>query len=86
MSCDYPSIPCIKSKICINSIYFCDGQNDCLFGEDEINCSKLNFPKFICAKNSNEKISFLKVCNHVNDCSDGSDEIFCSNFYLVFFF
>lgn len=70
--CPIISFYCSKSDECISQLQVCDGVGDCLYGEDEINCS-MSF--FVCK--NREKISVNYVCNFLNDCSDGSDEQLC---------
>lgn len=79
--CKHNSFFCKNSnKTCINLLYVCDGENDCLGGEDEQNCSYLN--DFRCSNGKFIKIQFL--CNFVNDCPDGIDELNCG--IPIFFF
>lgn len=59
----------------INIAFVCNNIENCLGGEDELNCSYLNQITFPCEDNT--KINYLFVCNHINDCSNGADEEFC---------
>lgn len=92
LSCIYPFKACYKSNICVNSIYFCDGQNDCPSGEDEENCGEIKSEIFYCILNTTQAISFTKVCDFIEDCPDASDEIHCGlstflfRFFKCFFF
>ena len=63
-------------KTCILEHHRCDQINDCINGEDEINCTCTK-DMFKCRDNS--CISASKYCNFVKDCLDGSDEHNCSH-------
>lgn len=77
MNCVKNGFYCHLSEKCINSIYFCDGINDCPLNEDEQNCP-LNekYEKFKC-KTTSEVIKYSKLCNFQADCWDNSDEDLC---------
>ncbi|XP_050452085.1 vitellogenin receptor isoform X1 [Cataglyphis hispanica] len=74
---------------CVLFTFECDGEEDCLDGSDEDNCSDnftLTYPhNIICATNefkceSKHCIPKEKFCDAVKDCSDGSDEYYgCVN-------
>lgn len=68
---------CGKMNFFINIHYVCDGINDCLNGEDELNCS-FNF-FFLCNNKPSKKVNVLKVCDFINDCPDQTDEKDCGN-------
>jgi hypothetical protein len=73
---------CERSKKCIPFYQHCDGILDCLYGEDENNCTKCNqTSSFRCSSNS-KCITINDLCNNINDCSLGEDEneIICGHF------
>lgn len=58
------------------NLYFrCNGVTDCLYGEDEKNCSSrcVHENEFLCAS-SKKCIPQEWVCDGHNDCGDNSDE------------
>lgn len=63
---------CNSSKICIASVYTCDGKFHCDNGEDEIGCSIFYFN---CQ--NGVKISSKLVCDHTDHCGNNFDEINC---------
>ena len=72
--CNDNQFLCSRAKICINTIYQCDGIYDCPSLEDE-NCQHYQ-NRFECMS-SNQTISYSSICDYYEDCQDGSDEIFC---------
>lgn len=64
---------------CIPSTEVCNGNNDCVDGSDEVNCTSSTCPhfKYTC---TNKKQCIYKnwVCDGERDCTDGSDEINCT--------
>ena len=69
---------------CIPKRALCDGDNDCVGGEDE----KQNCTAKTCATNqfkcaNNKCITKSYVCDNDNDCGDRSDEKNCSKFVNV---
>lgn len=68
----------------INNYYLCDGKDDCVNGEDELNCSNDEDYIFVC-RTTKKRINYKFVCDYHSDCSDGSDEIMCCkyNFYKI---
>lgn len=72
---------CVKSKKCIHKSWICDGEPDCLDGEDEAasTClsNKCSDNEFMC---SNGKcIMEREKCDGTNHCNDGSDEKNCTS-------
>ena len=41
--CPWFKVQCDNKIDCIPETWICDGNNDCPYGEDEYNCSKINF-------------------------------------------
>ncbi|MDB4989134.1 MAG: low-density lipoprotein receptor-related protein 2-like [Myxococcaceae bacterium] len=56
----------------IAHIYLCDGESDCVGGEDEQNCKT-----FTCKNGEKLQLSDVE-CDGYEDCSDGSDELGCA--------
>lgn len=65
---------CRKDLICINSVYVCDGIQDCPSNEDE-DCI-IHQSAHQCF-NSTQTISYSLICDSYEDCEDGSDETNC---------
>ncbi|CAB3396950.1 unnamed protein product [Caenorhabditis bovis] len=62
---------------CIDWEYHCDGKQDCLAGEDEINCKQQERAKYLLCENQKQSVTKAQWCNGENDCADGSDEKYC---------
>jgi hypothetical protein len=69
---------CSSNHYCLPAAWKCDGENDCIDGSDEVNCSNNSCEpwQFQCAN----KRCIMKswVCDRENDCHDGSDEVNCT--------
>ena len=65
---------------CISNSWKCDGQKDCVGGEDEIGCSKLECPTgtFNCT-GENVCLTTAWQCDGDVDCSSGDDEANCDS-------
>ena len=80
--CDSPGrFHCYRSNQCINALYVCDADNDCLHGEDELYCkNEFNYHcpdnEFACML-SFGCIPLKQVCDGHRDCPDFSDEWAC---------
>ena len=72
-SCPVNHFRCSNGK-CISDVYVCNGEQNCVNGEDENDCS-CSDKSFRCSNNKCIDISLF--CDHVIDCEDGSDESNC---------
>jgi hypothetical protein len=93
VKCENREFKCDKSCTCIHADLRCDGQNDCVLGEDEVDCEVVHQEMFAQIKSSCEAsgthvlcpatytcISKSWQCDGANDCGDNTDEVcvFCS--------
>lgn len=81
MKCNKWSFQC-DNFFCISNVLVCNGQKDCLDGEDELNCRSIFY--FNC--NDSSSIPIQYVCNKINDCSKGEDEQFCGKIDFCAFY
>ena len=64
---------------CISMSSVCDGQIDCLHGEDEMSCFNLTCPGALKCRGENRCVGLEEVCNGKVDCIFSyDDEISCS--------
>ncbi|BFY97650.1 hypothetical protein BsWGS_00690 [Bradybaena similaris] len=80
--CDNSSYKCSNGQ-CISSLWICDGYNDCMSGEDEVNCTDYVCPisSWKCT-NTPKCIHILSRCNgYPGDCNVNTteDEDNCQN-------
>ncbi|ESO04941.1 hypothetical protein HELRODRAFT_147182, partial [Helobdella robusta] len=59
------------SGVCISKKFVCNLYEDCLHGEDELNCN-CSDTDFECR--GGKCVSLMLTCDGVNDCPDGDDE------------
>jgi len=77
--CDTDEFSCDSSGGCIPSTLVCDGNSDCVNGNDEQNCPATTDSEcsgFLCPSTS-ECIPSAWLCDGDNDCGDMSDEQGC---------
>ena len=66
------------NQYCLPVRYVCDGREDCLLGEDELNCPlPLSCPGMMKCRES-ICIPMIEVCDGVVHCPSGDDERMCS--------
>ncbi|KAK7085893.1 hypothetical protein SK128_028262, partial [Halocaridina rubra] len=87
-SCSSSEFQCSDGE-CIPEHWVCDNYNDCIYGEDEINCdisttddSRSTLPP-TCAPNqfqcwNGNCIQGSYLCDGYPDCSQGEDELDCA--------
>ena len=67
-----------KSSYCIHMSLVCDGQIDCIYGEDEASCTNLSCPGFLKCRGEFKCISPDQICDGRVDCIGSfDDEITC---------
>uniref|UniRef100_A0A8W4F8M9 MAM and LDL receptor class A domain containing 1 n=2 Tax=Sus scrofa TaxID=9823 RepID=A0A8W4F8M9_PIG len=81
--CEADQFSCIYTLQCVPLSGKCNGQEDCLDGSDEMDCS-LDPPPQLCGQmeflcSTNECIPSLLLCDGVPDCRFNEDESGCSN-------
>lgn len=77
-ACPEGFIRCSDNTFCIKPEWICDGQKECGYGSDEMNCGSnlCQVNEFQCGP-SGDCIPDNWVCDNENDCSDGADEVGC---------
>ncbi|XP_061491391.1 prolow-density lipoprotein receptor-related protein 1-like isoform X2 [Rhineura floridana] len=76
--CGWAEVACRNGQECVSYEYVCDGEEDCIDGSDEDNCSQFcSNPGIFQCWSGNKCISEKYRCDGVQHCPDGSDESSC---------
>lgn len=75
-TCDVTEFACQNGN-CILSDSYCDGNDDCHDGSDEVNCTKCDLSKEIFCATWKTCLPKTKQCDRKIDCPDGTDERGC---------
>ncbi|XP_067928262.1 MAM and LDL-receptor class A domain-containing protein 1-like [Watersipora subatra] len=65
-------------RTCIPNEWFCDGEEDCVSGADEMHCPACMVGDFQCKDKSCVRGGDSIVCDGTYDCADGFDEESCA--------
>ena len=69
-----------KDYYCISMSAVCDGQRDCLYGDDEEFCTSLVCPGLLKCRGENRCVGHEEICDGHPDCIHSfDDELLCSN-------
>ena len=69
-----------KQFYCISMSALCDGQRDCLYGDDEEHCTYLLCRGFLKSRGENRCVGHEELCDGYPDCSHSfDDEFYCHN-------
>ena len=69
-----------KQFYCISMSAVCDGQRDCLYGDDEEHCTYLLCRGFLKCRGENRCVGHEELCDGHPDCSHSfDDEFYCHN-------
>ena len=74
-SCQIDQFTCADSTCISRKESLCDGNSDCLLGEDELGCESFCENRHFC---DGRCLSDESICDGVNDCQDESDESDCN--------
>lgn len=77
VECPNGGFLCHKSGECIPDNERCDGETNCISGEDEYNCRTHLVEKTYLCHDQQHRIGMTRVCDGVEQCPDGSDERYC---------
>ncbi|CAI4230464.1 unnamed protein product [Auanema sp. JU1783] len=87
-ACSHPKYQCRGNGPCIAASAVCDGDRDCPYGDDEVQCEHLEHDDeddqpIQCSSNSmtcadgSACVPLAWLCDGAKDCDDGSDETDC---------
>ncbi|XP_035661115.1 G-protein coupled receptor GRL101-like [Branchiostoma floridae] len=77
MTCPVNTVQC-DSGYCIQQRMVCDGKNDCIHGEDELNCDTYICPGAHRCRGETNCVPKDQLCDGVPHCAQGDDESYCT--------
>ncbi|XP_078700861.1 uncharacterized protein LOC144927354 [Branchiostoma floridae x Branchiostoma belcheri] len=77
MACPVNTVQC-DSGYCIQQRMVCDGKNDCIHGEDELNCANYTCPGAHRCRGETNCVPKDQLCDGIPHCAQGDDESFCA--------